>query len=80
MFNLIHITTSCLDVQIESLWDEKVAEVRQRGRKLDAEVASLRSQIAAAQSTGNSQNIKLPDLSPQDGPKSAGKEMPSRKV
>lgn len=66
-------------MQIESLWDEKVAEAKRRGSKLDAEVTHLRAQIAGLQASGAGQNVKLPDLSPSDGNKS-GKDMPSRKV
>ncbi|KAG8325695.1 hypothetical protein J6590_060733 [Homalodisca vitripennis] len=77
---------------IESLWDEKIAEAKKRGNQLEAEVNGLRAQIASLQGAsgasgaavapltpGSSQPPKLSDLSPQDGPKSAGKEMPSRK-
>lgn len=61
-----------------------MAETRRRGAKLEADVTELREQIAAAHqatgSTASSVPVKIPDLSPVDGPKSAGKEMPSRRV
>ncbi|XP_054279525.1 uncharacterized protein LOC128997812 isoform X3 [Macrosteles quadrilineatus] len=66
---------------IESLWDAKVSEAKQQGAKLEADVSALRLQITALQkASGGSQPVKLSDLSPQDGPKSAGKELPSRKA
>ncbi|XP_054279524.1 uncharacterized protein LOC128997812 isoform X2 [Macrosteles quadrilineatus] len=79
--NLLLKNISDLQNQIESLWDAKVSEAKQQGAKLEADVSALRLQITALQkASGGSQPVKLSDLSPQDGPKSAGKELPSRKA
>lgn len=58
--------------------------MKRRGAKLEADVTELREQITTAHqatgSTASSVPVKISDLSPVDGPKSAGKEMPSRRV